>query len=53
MDVSLKASEKLAMEDNRYSCCARTTRVAHALPMGHVVHALIKVTMDINKGKNY
>ena len=31
MDVSLKASEKLAMEDNRYPCRARTTRVAHAL----------------------
>ena len=40
MDVSLKANEKLAMEDNRYPCRARTTRV---------VHALITVTMDINK----
>ena len=43
MDVSLKASEKLATEDNYYPCRARTTRVAHAL---------IPVTMGINKCKN-
>ena len=47
MDVSLNASEKLAMEDNRYpchACTSSTTRVAHVL---------IKFTMDINKFKNY
>ena len=31
MDVSLKVGEKLPMEDNRYSCSARTAGVAHTL----------------------
>ena len=45
MDISLKASEKLAMEDNRYPCRARTHKSQLALINEKIINLKLNLTL--------
>ena len=45
MDVSLKASEKVAMEDNRYPCRAHTQKSQWTLINEKIINLKLNVTL--------